>query len=1396
MSSCKRTDVNLQESAHLGKRIFDCAWELGRIAELVGLRLRRCSRLFLLRVVALLAKAQERVHRVLVRKYSPSRPLTHRHVTARVATPQMHTRDECDLLAFLSRVFTSVGRYSHVSIICTSFCYLEATSCEPLREHDHQQQRAHRAQCVIHAMVRTKSSAALAPKRILRVHAEGAQNIHASDSKFSLDAKPDPYIVFVLGNVTHKCDHVNDVEPLKYFAWPNAVKDFEFASDRSLADLSLVLHVKDSDTLKDRYIGGASIPLGPLLASMRDNVLCQSKLFTLEFADEKLKKRKDSGEVKLTITLIEDVGVTPQPAGPQHPPSDVKAVAPPLEEKAREVTAATSSLVEQPAVQESASIKQPAQNDAESTPAPAKAPAIESPTAAPAAPDRKPRDQITSPPVPDPAPESLQTKLERQKTSSKRELNALEPLPSTASAQDPVTSAAAVSKETSAEPKAPAIETTPPAMTTTLSPPSTIAPALNAPTVVTAMTIELVSAKNLIRPVSLGAMFDRKPDPFVAFEFFGITRATAPLKDADLKKPVVWTNTQVVFDLPPRTAAPAGLRKGVSPMDLVVLVKDENLLKPTFMGGAKLSLGEFFEPPSAGSDEWIASGSATNNVERTIPLTFADEKLSKRKACGELTLRLHFATSTPSAAATAVVLPPTEAPPVDPSVDKREVAAPSVAPAVADAAQSSTEGVGPSLERDASVPIESLASVTPPQLSSDVKLLSVEALCGRNLLRPSAGATPKGLVKALFDRKPDPYVTFVLNGEAKQCAALKDVDVAFFEWRDAVQVFAITHKPYPTELLVLVRDEDTLGKDPFIAGARIALGEIWDAAAQSSSTGDAEVVRAFPLVFADEKLTKQKVCGEITLRFRWVFADAPLPVHEVAPVHTEQVSSSGSDTPMDSADVAGSIELVEAVTSVSRPATTTFVGYVVLRQLVLTDKDTLVDPSLDLYLVVSAFPSAIGPSAKARVSAATSVRTNATKQATSDRKVEWLGETLIVPVVVSSDASVKSVAFELKDKNAITKDTQVAELAVAIQSIAAVPPGDESKSVGLELVLCSAGKAKAKATGEQRTVQFACSVQFLPLGSPRLSSSLSSGTILTLFLVKGQMAISTDDDKRAFAQDTVTFGLNVDYLSNQTKKKGLLSFGSHDVEAQTDHFRLERDLVIEWHTCLDVVYSAKQVAAAKDKDSLDIEVQLLMFAGKKGAKVVGSVQLNLWPMLSIGSTQLATTELRFGESASMTLEFAVASRTSQDDSAGAKAAVASEVSAFKAAVHVPSGNLHVLVRHAQRLVAPTPSDEKAEDLDPEVRLSIEPKYIKRKDNPVRSMLKTRPLENAGVDPVWNEYLRLEYRLPLPPVAAADVPVGKAIEENAAFAQSLRMLPPPVVQVGIYDIEVVRTELSA
>lgn len=1198
-----------------------------------------------------------------------------------------------------------------------------------------------------------------AGKRFLRVHAEGAQNIHASDSKFSLDAKPDPYVVFILDNVTHKCDHVDDVEPIKYFTWPNAVKDFEVTQEKTLTDLSLVVHVKDSDTIKDRYIGGATIPLGPLFATMQNNVLCQSKMFTLEFADEKLKKRNDSGEIKLTITLIEE----PKPQTVAAPPTSTSNV-----QVAQQQLPAKIVVIAEPMPVEKAA---PAISQATDV---VKA---DNPVEFKANPDLKTvKDKVAvtetnSTPqtvnasvLVEPVPPAIAEKVKRKNSSVE---STVEPMQrqSAKTELEPVKPAATASVNVKVD--AVGFTSIPAAAQITAEVP---APDITPP-IVKMMAIELVSARNLVRPVSLGTIFDRKPDPFVALEFYGITKASAPLKDVDLKKPVEWKQVMLEFELP-RPVVTSFPRKGVSPTDLIIHVKDENLMKPTYMGGTKVSVAEFFQSRDA-AGEWIGAPAVVNGVERTYTLDYGDEKLSKRKQCGEITVRFHFTMEGPP----SPVKPKAAAEAGSMAVGIAETSPPtSITEEVASIEQLIMQTVAEEVKQP--IPID--AAPVSAQLSSDVKLLSIEALCGRKLLRPSSGANPKGMMKSLFDRKPDPYVIFVLNGQQKKCPALKDVDVAFFEWRQAVQVFEITQKPYPRELIVHVRDEDTVGKDPYMAGARIPLEKIWEATAQSASD-DAELVKEFPLTFTDENLTKQKACGEITLRFRWVYAEVPLPAAEDVPAQVEAKEPT--------------VELSSSKPQQGAAAVKPHIGHVVLRNLVLLDKDSLIDSSLDLYIVATYFPPRVGHSAKGRVSASTSVLTDATKKkgAATEVKVEWKEEELVLPVIAYDGESEINFMIELKDKNSITKDAQVAELLLPVQSLIASDGGLVADKT-LELELCGAKKSKSKTTSDKPSVQFSFKIQFVPLGSPSLGNAISSGIVLTIFLVKGLLDFATDAEKIKHVQEATAFGLNVDYLSNQ-KKNGFLSFGKHDVEAQTDKFRPQSDLTIEWRTCLDVVYSSKQIAAAKDKDSLEVEVQLLQLAGSKSPKSIGSAQLNLWKLLnntSSTSNQLTTTTIRFGENASMDLEFAVAYRSAKEDRSSESKASAKggEVSAFKSAVHVPNGNLHLLVVKAQGLVPPNQNEEKAEDLDPEVRISIEPKYIKRKENPVRSMLKTRPLENAGLNPTWTEYLRLEYRLPPPPLAPTDVPVGKAIEGSSAYAQSIQMLPPPIIQVGIYDVEVV------
>ena len=67
----------------------------------------------------------------------------------------------------------------------------------------------------------------------------------------------------------------------------------------------------------------------------------------------------------------------------------------------------------------------------------------------------------------------------------------------------------------------------------------------------------------------------------------------------------------------------------------------------------------------------------------------------------------------------------------------------------------------------------------------------------------------------------------------------------------------------------------------------------------------------------------------------------------------------------------------------------------------------------------------------------------------------------------------------------------------------------------------------------------------------------------------------------------------------------------------------------------------------------------------------------------------------------------------------------------------------------------------------QVRVEIVPKYYKGKK--IRSKMKTRPLENAGTEPVWNEYMKLDY---WPPEGADDA----------------SPVIPPMVKVSVWDIE--------
>lgn len=1181
-----------------------------------------------------------------------------------------------------------------------------------------------------------------APSLVLRVRAEGAQGIAAATGMLSVDKKPDPYATFVFGGVTRECAHIDDVEPMKFFSWPDAVAEFAVADEAALAQAPLVVHVKDKDLLKDRYIGGAKISLGELVPAGkgRERVMCQSRMFSLEFADEKLSKKKASGEIKMTITLV-DTRETVVAGPPPTAPATSAVVNEPTKKLPEEGTAPSSAPVSQkPVTNTSPSIAKPQAPSEVAGPTP---PAENLPSTSSNGEGKLPNSPATL--IAQQGSDRSGSDLQTKQGNSVNATLAVEP----SKAPEPQVETASTAAES-------------PASVALASNPAT-AP-LETPQNVKHMSIELVSARNLTRPASLGAIFDRKPDPFVVLTFCGATMASVPLKDVDLKHPVNWKGAILTFDLSPALLT-LPRPKGVLSTDLLIHVKDENLTKPTYMGGAKISLGEFFSEPTE-SSPWCSSQSIVSGTERTYPLTFSDERFTKRKACGELTVRFHFEfeQQPPSVVSSIAVKSVDTSPATENEVVTVDVPEESRTKELNDKAnEKQTE----SLQK------ESVEIQPPKPTCTDVKALSIEPLCARQLRKPTAGGVVKGMVKALFDRKPDPYVVFMMNGQTKKSPSVKDADVAFVEWTKAAQVFDIKQKPYPLELVVHIRDQDVVGKDPYMGGARISLESVWKATADQAANG--ETVSTFPLDFVDEKMSKSQHCGEITLRFRWIYADTPLPT-TLSPVPDDHQVSPG---------VTGETTEKSSIDPKSHRAPTRL-GYLHLANICMRNNPNVVSASHDLYVEVTCFPAAAETSSKQRVGAATRTITDATKGVAPDAKVEWTAEELIIPLVVADGEDYgHAILVELKDKNAITRDVCVAQKRVSKAEFLVSIAGDQPKLVQLEL---SPATIESKKTSQNQIVTLEVQAVFLPLDAPKLLVSPSEGCLLTFFATQGVFIVPATPTISSDAVKERSYGLAVQLASQ--KKPGLLSFSRSHTEDQLDfHVLRDTESAIVWNMGVDLVLSSNQYQTAKEKETLDLDIQMWSKGvHQKKAEVIGSCRCNVWAAILEASgfwNGLHRMQIPLGPLGHVELSYGVAHRKAQST---ATAHDSSKAYSLAKESRVGSGNLHLLVMYAQQLVAPNPSDERAAELDPEVRISIEPKYIKRKDNPVRSMLKTRPLENVGASPTWNEYLRLEYRLPHGSASPSSLP---AETPTAPEGESISLsLPPPIVSIGIYDIQIV------
>lgn len=1161
---------------------------------------------------------------------------------------------------------------------------------------------------------------------LLRVQAEGAQQIAADSSFLSMDKKPDPYVTFVLDKVSHTCPQVDDVEPLKYFTWPNAVAEFPLPAEATTTlawtHSSLVLHVRDKDLLKDRYIGGVAIPLAPLYAARVDNVLCQSRFFALEFADEKWKKKSKAGEVKLTITFVDN---RPQPTQPQSPPKHLNAeqcapleaeiVSMPLQDQVADVVKSTAPLT---SVESTQSIQEPA--------------------------------PVTSSPIVIAPSEVAQLKTDSRVDESKLLVQNFE------SKTDDIipTAVALLPSENSSKqsesggiqpvPKTPVVEkqqAQSELLTRASLPPESENASISL-RLMKSIKIELVSGINLSRPTTLGSLFDRKPDPYVIIELYGMSQSSKPLKDVDTKKPVVWSETSFVFTLP-QIPPPQPVRKGLAPLDLLIHVKDDNMTKSTYMGGAKVSIAEFVSARGV-SNEWFASSSAISGTERTYALSFADEKFTKKRSCGEITVRFHFDIEEKAFSA------------LSNEDDVRNIV--SSYPAAQSAAlledKSNIDGVVLALAETTNSNVAATsAKLRSKPISNDIKLLSVEALCGRKLLKPSAGA-----IKSLLDRKPDPYVIFTLGSQSKKCAALKDADVAFFEWKNAAQDFEITEKPYPMELLVHVRDEDIIGKDPFMGGARLSMDEVWNAVASYSGDGAADFVQTYPLTFMDEKMSKQHPCGSITLRFRWVYADAPLPTATNPPM---AVVASNS---VSSKDASASIP----------PIPDAHVGILSLTNLSINRNMELLDSSLDLYVEFSFIPPDGEKGTAGSITIRSSILTDACKRtkANPNGNIEWKRDQIDVPVIVYATDVKPHIIIELCDKNAITKDTMLATKSLCLANIVLANNSGEKPQIQVDMDMILPSK-KSK----RDTIGLIFDYRFAPIQPVPMSTTMSDGGgIFTFFITNGEFNFTENECK-----ESASYSVQIQPLDVPKPKQSLFSIGNRDSTMKTNFCSLDLYQRIQWRNCFELKFSSKQLSSIFAKEALELDLQIHESDSKIKSQCIGSISIDVWKLLqntSKNSTMLQQKTITFGKRGSMEISFGIAFHPAQklENSKG-----------FKSSIHIPSGNLHLLVSHALNLVSPDEKEELSIELDPEVRVAIEPKYIRRKENPIRSMLKTRPLENAGCNPVWNEYLRLEYRLP-----STDKPqtvaTGRSPPED--IAEDMRVLPSPIVLLGIYDIQVV------
>ncbi|KDO23287.1 hypothetical protein SPRG_11601 [Saprolegnia parasitica CBS 223.65] len=658
---------------------------------------------------------------------------------------------------------------------------------------------------------------------LLRIRADGGRKLAKKTGMAAMvDAKPDPYLIVRIDGKSTVFPVVDDVDAAEFRWGDDAVRDLPWPATAT----EMEIHVKDKDLISDHHIGAARVPLAPIRDALAAPGAKTSRNIDLDFADEKLKTKKFSGQITLTFECID---TTPAPAATKAAASaaipDAKESVPqaglaPPEPKPVVANPTPAAPEATPIV---ADVKPAAPNAAASVAtdaAIAVAPGLaasDTPNAT-APPLREAKTTLSAEGLAPLQP----SKAQSQKGSLKKaaaKINALTPLSMQPSAKTTTPAVAVPAAAAGAPPSSPARKASMAPAAETTAPRHHL------------VRIQAVGGRNLAPKSRLERLVDQYPDPYITLVVGSDTRVYPVVDDVKTAE-FTWGEDAVQeFEIP--TSA-----KSIA---VALHVKDKDLVLDHYIGGTAFTLDL----------ETLLAAQALPDLVYTLEYDSPAFKTKAKTTRGEILLSFFLVAAVQTPAPTPAATPaPTPTATLAPRPDVDPALSPANAPAL----------------MPEPTPAETPAETSLPRRSSVESRVYKGSL---QVIAHSADGIPIPPRKMLsLDRLADPYVLLKLGAASAELPQAKDGHDKP-KWHNALHLFEYMDSSLVPWMDVLIYDKNLVFHDSYLAGARLSLADVL-----ATVTPELPCVVTLPLNLDKSLQPTDKAIGTITLSLLYTPDDA------------------------------------------------------------------------------------------------------------------------------------------------------------------------------------------------------------------------------------------------------------------------------------------------------------------------------------------------------------------------------------------------------------------------------------------------------------------------------------------------------------------------------------------